>query len=244
MSKIPLTCKKCGNGFKAYPSQKRQYCSDECRTEASKTAVKVICQNCGDLFPVPLCRYDTAKYCSDLCKYLGLGPRNANIGSETIRRRKGGPEIFVKVGPGDWRRKAVLVLESILGRSVVGKTSSNSIVFRDGNSLNCDPENLILVEHSEPVGCQQCGRLRPVALSTLRLGYGKFCSPDCANKFKSLFFVGERNPSAKLTENRVQEILSLWDTGNYTKSELAKIFDLSWSTIHLVVRRMIWKHVV
>ncbi len=56
--------------------------------------------------------------------------------------------------------------------------------------------------------------------------------------------VGVRNRSAKLNEDQVREIRRLYATGDYSFSQLAKMYGLAIMTVHPLVRRRTWKHVV
>lgn len=47
---------------------------------------------------------------------------------------------------------------------------------------------------------------------------------------------GERNPAAKLSDNQVEEIRTLYITGNYRQVDLAKMFDISFQTISKIVK--------
>jgi len=53
---------------------------------------------------------------------------------------------------------------------------------------------------------------------------------------------GENNPSAKLTEDDVRSIRNLHSEGS-TQSDIARRFNVSLSTVHLIVHRKKWKHI-
>jgi len=55
---------------------------------------------------------------------------------------------------------------------------------------------------------------------------------------------GIANGRAKLTEDDVREIRCLCAAGNFTLKELALRFGVSFATIHKIVQRKIWRHVV
>lgn len=55
--------------------------------------------------------------------------------------------------------------------------------------------------------------------------------------------VGESNPRAKLTENKVREIRSLYATKQWLQKDLAEIFGVDQTIINSIVLRKIWKHV-
>ena len=54
---------------------------------------------------------------------------------------------------------------------------------------------------------------------------------------------GERSGMAKLTDAKVREIRALHATGQVSMYRLAKDFGVTQRVIHLVVRRLAWKHV-
>jgi hypothetical protein len=56
-------------------------------------------------------------------------------------------------------------------------------------------------------------------------------------------FVGERNPSVKITPDDARQIRSLYATGNYFMRHLAEKFGISLTTIHDIIHRKIWKQV-
>ena len=55
--------------------------------------------------------------------------------------------------------------------------------------------------------------------------------------------IGEKNNKAKLTEDQVIEIRQKYDSGEMTQMELAKEYNVGWSTIHNIVFRLTWKHI-
>lgn len=55
--------------------------------------------------------------------------------------------------------------------------------------------------------------------------------------------VGEKNNKARLTEDQVIEIRQKYDSGEKTQMELAKEYNVGWSTIHNIVFRFTWKHI-
>lgn len=54
---------------------------------------------------------------------------------------------------------------------------------------------------------------------------------------------GEQNPSSKLREQDVRDIRTLYETQQYSKSELASMFRVSGCTIDNVITRRSWDHV-
>lgn len=54
---------------------------------------------------------------------------------------------------------------------------------------------------------------------------------------------GERNATAKLTEEKVRKIRKMYASGKYTLKGLAAIFRVHFTAIHLVIARKNWAHV-
>lgn len=61
-----------------------------------------------------------------------------------------------------------------------------------------------------------------------------------ARKFE---FAGEKNNKAKITESIVKDIIKLYQTGEYSHRQLAKIHKLTHATIGKIIRRELWSHV-
>ena len=85
--------------------------------------------------------------------------------------------------------------------------------------------------------CHACDNVYCVNPNHLFLGTQKQNLQDMAAKGRSTR--GERNPQAKLTEEKVRAIRS----SNSTSSELAKTYNVSVSNIHSIKRKQRWTHV-
>jgi len=57
------------------------------------------------------------------------------------------------------------------------------------------------------------------------------------------YFVGEDNPSAKLTEGKVLKCRRLFATGNYTLTALAVWCGVKVTSMHHIIHRRTWKHI-
>jgi len=55
--------------------------------------------------------------------------------------------------------------------------------------------------------------------------------------------LGSKNGNSTLTETKVSEIRKLWKTGNFTKADLSRKFNISPSVIGGVIEGGSWKHV-
>lgn len=54
---------------------------------------------------------------------------------------------------------------------------------------------------------------------------------------------GSGNGRAKLNENGVRQIRWMWDNGTRTKSEIARFYGVTDTTIGNIINRKLWKHV-
>lgn len=75
----------------------------------------------------------------------------------------------------------------------------------------------------------------------LELGTPKDNARDREERGRRTPARGEKHGCAKLTWDNVNEIRSLWSTGNYTRKQLAEDFGVVWTTIDMVVRNKTWK---
>lgn len=55
---------------------------------------------------------------------------------------------------------------------------------------------------------------------------------------------GEKCSRAKLKENEVKEIRKLFETGNYTKSELARMFEVSRRNVRSILENRTWRNIL
>lgn len=88
--------------------------------------------------------------------------REYPLGAEIVKNYAGRKEMFVKTKDG-WIRKSVMVLTKN-GSDVVGNASWK-VIFRDGNTLNCDSDNLIYFRRCQKriVVCKQCNSSRVIS---------------------------------------------------------------------------------
>jgi len=92
----------------------------------------------------------------------------------------------------------------------------------DGNKLNNNVSNIEYISHSENLK------------HAIKIGIRK---PSHISRN-----VGENHGLSKLTNNDVIEMRRLWDTGNYTQSELSKTFGINFRRVSCIVRGDSWKH--
>jgi len=109
-----------------------------------------------------------------------------------------------------------LVLESFGVKTNTGKNECNHI---DGNKTNNTISNLEWVTSSEN------------KIHAYKIGLAKH--PNLH---------GENNPNAKLKAEDVLKIRNLFKTG-INRAEIAKIFDISWTSVDYIVKMATWKYV-
>lgn len=109
-----------------------------------------------------------------------------------------------------------LVLEAFVGPRPKGKEANH----KDGNKLNNCLENLEWVSRSENM-------LHAFSL----------------NLYPPRITLGSRNPCAKLDEEDVLKIRELYHHKELSQYALARLFNVSQSSIYLIVNRKRWRHV-
>ena len=56
--------------------------------------------------------------------------------------------------------------------------------------------------------------------------------------------VGEKNIRSRLTEEDVIDIRLMFDNGLMTQKELSEAYNIGWSTVHNIVFRFTWTHII
>jgi hypothetical protein len=100
-----------------------------------------------------------------------------------------------------------------------------------------NPNNLPEVDHLDN------NRANPVDINlewcthqeNIRRSYARGCQAGRA--------VGIKNPKVRLSESDVIEIRRLYDNNIMTQMQIAKQYNIGWSTVHNVVFRFTWKHI-
>ena len=67
---------------------------------------------------------------------------------------------------------------------------------------------------------------------------------DCSRKGRIKSLHGSDNPMSALTEQAVITIRNLWETGEYTKTELGNMFHVSVTAASRAIRHDTWRHVL
>lgn len=219
--------------YKPAGDRKKTYCSRACydvdtdkkkRPEGPYSRVYKQCELCGKTFH----GMKTIRFCSKLC--ADTSRRGSKISTrkqgEVIRtyrpKRKNGvgrrscTDVFVPTGKfiaekrglkivtrRVWKRKAVVVLESVLGKKLTSGEAA-SIVFIDGDRLNCSINNLMLTTSKTIVICSVCGRSVVKYISSA--DSGSITCVKCQASFSQL------NPNAKLS---VEDVACIRGTVKY-----------------------------
>jgi group I intron endonuclease len=68
--------------------------------------------------------------------------------------------------------------------------------------------------------------------------FGKTHTEEIKEKFR-----GENNKQAKITAQQVTEIRKLFATGNYYQKDIAKMYNISNTSVSLIISRKTWKHI-
>lgn len=89
--------------------------------------------------------------------------------------------------------------------------------------------------------CHTCDNPRCVRPDHLFVGTHQQNMQDRQDKGRSVRLIGERNGNAILTKDKVRAIRSEWPSKS--QSELARIYGVHLSTIHLIVHGRKWKDI-
>jgi hypothetical protein len=139
-----------------------------------------------------------------------------------------------------------IVPELILKQSKDGKYKSVSLHTSPNGRRDCQVHVLILEAFigPRPTG-MQCrhldGNPSNNKLSNLKWGTPKQNAEDRIKHGTAPR--GENVKISKLTDKKVMRIKKLYNTGKYTKTKLAHIFNVSRPLIAMVIKGKIWKHV-
>lgn len=92
--------------------------------------------------------------------------------------------------------------------------------------------------------CHSCDNPPCVNPAHLWLGNAQKNCDDKIEKGRSNYAFGNRIALAKLDPKKVQKIRKMFETGNYSKRALGRIFGVSHTVICGVIKGTIWKEVV
>lgn len=98
------------------------------------------------------------------------------------------------------------------------------------------PNGLHVLHHCDTPRC-----IRPVHLF---IGTDADNSADKIQKGREVHPIGETHTNAKLTEEQVRQIRSVYKIGNCTYSDLADTFNVSHTLIAMIIRGEAWRHLL
>lgn len=102
-------------------------------------------------------------------------------------------------------------------------------------------ETFISNPKNNPIVCHKNGIKTDNRVINLYWGTQKENLSDMVKHGRSLR--GEKNFKAKLTQKQIEKIKKMYKTNKYTQVELGRLFKVSNSTIHDIVKKRNWKHV-
>ncbi len=115
-----------------------------------------------------------------------------------------------------------------------GKVERSHRVSWKINNLSIPPKILV---------CHSCDVTACVNPSHLFLGTNLENMKDRNSKNRQARPIGELQGAHKLIEDEIVEIRKLYSSGNYTQTELAKMFNVDQTNISCIVNFLTWKHI-
>lgn len=243
-------CEVCSKPFSVKPSKIAagygRFCSKQCYNQYQtrprperRTRIQRTCLTCGADFEVApnVVANGQGKYCSRSCKYVGdLGPkrpfterfwskvnRTSGCWLWTAAVNKGG---YGKFGQGP-KGGRTLPAHRVAWELTHGPIPEGLCVLHKCDNPPCvNPDHLCLGTLSDNSRDMVAKRRNPVLTDPGRHARGS------------------RDGQAKLTENAVQRIRALYAEGGITQAELASLFQISHTSVWLILNRRSWKHVI
>lgn len=190
---------------------------------ASKRITQVCCQ-CGRLFQDPSSHQ--RRYCSNACRFIGS--------------RRPAEQYF-------WER----VKKTDSCWLWTGRTHEQNgyghITDNDGRHLNAHRFSWILAHGPIPAGlvvCHNCpGGDNPRCVNPAHLWLGTQADNIADQVAKGRAAKGEGHGMSKLTSDQVRAIRARYAEGGVTYDNLARTYGVDPTTIGMVIRRRVWKHV-
>lgn len=144
-----VPCAVCGKPVKSYPCRKKtRYCSQECESAGRRSRTKYedrTCPQCGKDFKAPACqtKHGYYKFCSNKCRLAYHRGKNATTYKGGWIRPDGYRQIQFEGRPK--------LEHDVVWYTATGKwpTRQEHIHHKDGNKLNNDIANLVLLPANE-----------------------------------------------------------------------------------------------
>lgn len=187
-----FACKRCGETFECYASQRRLYCTPECRKAAgqkpkNKTGRFKPCETCGEDFWVIPAREASARFCSRECKdtsKLRSPHRCMQCGVEFMAYPSQQRRYCSTACAAEFKTVRIGGLCEVCGAQLDPKRNQHRFC-----SISCSGQG---TRTGEFVPCTQCGKdvwRRP---NELKAAAAVFCSNACKNESFRLDGPGHR----------------------------------------------------
>lgn len=193
---IKVKCVICGKEFKTYPYNlkigKGKYCSLECRNQAYKKRIKLVCKQCGKEFEVPP-RESDRMFCSNKC-HGDYRKKRITLICEICNKP-------FQVRPCNKRpycsrecySKSLMKPKIVTKCLNCGKEVIESPVRSKGKKFCSHKCQGMYKNKFVPKICKGCGKEFKVARYKVLSGRGKYCSMECKLKYMNK----ENHPSWK-----------------------------------------------
>lgn len=266
MTRISLTCQRCGKVYSLPPSAAkptRQYCSNECR----RTQVVRSCAVCGTAFtvkPSALAK-GHGQTCSRACQ------QKSSRKGETVACATCGKPVYVTqarlrqdksrycskaclpqlrpVAPEErfWSKVDIREPEMCWPWKAYRNEFGYGTFCYEGQMQHASRVVFALRGEAVPQGMEvlhSCDNPACVNPAHLSVGTHRDNMLESVQRGRhgGRKFSGERHPATKLTGDDVRMIRRLYDSGQATSKQLAVQYGLSTSGMWAIVSRKTWKH--
>jgi len=127
----------------------------------------------------------------------------------------------------------------------IGSTG-RGIFHYDGKARHAPRISWILAKGKIPDGafiCHTCDNGKCVNPKHLFIGNALINNRDCYAKGRHPILRGENDPKSKLNNEKVLKIVEMYETGNYSQYQIAKMFNVSRSAILAILRGQSWAEI-
>lgn len=200
---------------------KQRFCSKTCaKFLQRKMPIVKTCHNCDRDF---YSRKNEQRFCSKRCarKFFHTNKLFPQPGDEKILRNNGTDDVHVCCRSGNeikWRRKAVVLLEALLGQTISRREAAN-IIFLNGDRLDVRPQNLGFKNKrwGKDYVCKNCGQVKTVAANSpeRKSGLCRECYQNQENtQIRYQYFAGHNKSCCKtfVYWNKISALKALIDS--------------------------------